>query len=190
MPSLSFILSEGIPFYMSCIHTCMYILYRKVRSCTKYMKYDCRSKQFGKYFQIIVLHDKNMWCLTQIWDFDFYWSMFAMCMNFYFAEKECYKTSDVAGRCCDSIICNKFVIYIADKLIKFIGQVEEHFSQVVGMAKLKFVVRQFAEEGFWNRYRSHIGLTVQYKRPVIIFSGNPGTGKTMMADALAGELIL
>ena len=48
------------------------------------------------------------------------------------------------------------------------------------MAKLKFVVRQFAEEGFWNRYRSHIILTIQYKRPVIIFPG-----KTMMADVLA-----
>ena len=114
-----------------------------------------------------------------------------MSMNFRFAENECYRTSDVVGSCCDyTIICNKFVVYIADKLVKFIGQVEEHFNQVVGMAKLKFVVRQFAEEGFWNRYRSHIGLTVQYKRPVIIFSGNPGTGKTMMADVLAGEQIL
>ena len=80
-----------------------------------------------------------------------------------------------------SVICNKFVIYIADKLVKFIGQVEEHINQVIGMAKLKFVVRQFSEEVFWNRYRSHIGQTIQYKRPVIIFSG-----KTMMADVFVG----
>ena len=86
------------------------------------------------------------------------------------------------------MVCNKFVIYIVDKLVKFIGHVEERLNQVVGMPKLKFAVKQFAEEGFWNRYRSHIGLTVQYKRPVIIFSGNSGTGKTMMANILAGEL--
>ena len=85
---------------------------------------------------------------------------------------------------------NKRVKYIADELATFIRQVEEQLDQVVGMAELKSAVKEFAEEAFWNRYRSQSGLAVQYKRPVIIFTGNPGTGKTMMARVFAGETFL
>ena len=67
------------------------------------------------------------------------------------------------------------------------GQVEEHLEAEVGMADLKCAMKQFAEEGFWNRYRSQVGFYVQFKRPVIILVGNPGTGKTMMVRVLTGE---
>ena len=74
-----------------------------------------------------------------------------------------------------------------DELVVFMRKVEMQIKSVGGMKDLKSEVVKFAQEGFWTRFRSQAGHKVPSKRPVILFRGNPGTGKTFMASIVAGN---
>ena len=62
---------------------------------------------------------------------------------------------------------------------------EEELSAIVGLETLKEEVRQFAASAAITKIRHNRGLNTPVKRPVIVFSGNPGTGKSFLAKTLA-----
>ena len=62
---------------------------------------------------------------------------------------------------------------------------EEELSAIIGLETLKEEVRRFATSAAITKIRQNRGLNTPVKRPVIVLSGNPGTGKTSVAKMLA-----
>jgi DNA polymerase III delta prime subunit len=58
---------------------------------------------------------------------------------------------------------------------------------VIGMTTLKKELIQLANNRVADLIRSDLGIPITSKRPVMIFQGNPGTGKTSIAYIVAGE---
>ena len=54
------------------------------------------------------------------------------------------------------------------------------------MPALKEQLHVYAKNKVADRMRLDVGLQVNIKRPVIVLSGNPGTGKTSVAAIIAG----
>lgn len=67
-----------------------------------------------------------------------------------------------------------------------IRNMDDKLNNVVGMKDLKESLRQYLRDAMADKLRRRLGLSQGYKRPVMVFLGNPGTGKTSVASVVAG----
>ena len=67
--------------------------------------------------------------------------------------------------------------------------VEETLSRFVGMEDMKTLVKSVAQQSGINAQLKANGHPVRHKRMAFFIDGNPGTGKTKIAEALHGLLI-
>jgi len=67
-------------------------------------------------------------------------------------------------------------------------QLEEKLKEIVGLDNLKASLREFLVDMYADKFRRENGFVQGYKRPVLVFRGNPGTGKTSVAQLVAGTV--
>jgi hypothetical protein len=67
--------------------------------------------------------------------------------------------------------------------------VEETLSRFVGMESVKTLVKSVAQQSGFNAQLKAKGHPARHKRMAFFIDGNPGTGKTKIAEALHGLLI-
>lgn len=67
-----------------------------------------------------------------------------------------------------------------------LAEMQHKLSEIVGMDDLKVTLNDFLRDAMADSLRRQLGLNPGLKRPVMIFSGNPGTGKTSVANIVAG----
>ncbi len=88
---------------------------------------------------------------------------------------------------------NNSIVYILHYPVKTqdtLRYLEDKLKDVVGMVKLKDDIRECATNMIGNQIISRTtGRKVGEKRPVMLFSGNPGTGKTFIAYIVAGKYL-
>ncbi len=65
-------------------------------------------------------------------------------------------------------------------------EVERKLEDIVGMRELKDTLRDYLRDAMVDRLCRDLAVQHGYKRPVMIFTGNPGTGKTSVAQLVAG----
>jgi len=65
---------------------------------------------------------------------------------------------------------------------------QQDLSDIVGLAALKTQLRSFSLSAAITKIRETRGLETPKKRPVMMFLGNPGTGKTSVATIVARKL--
>ena len=90
---------------------------------------------------------------------------------------------------CTTISIFSHVFIIADEYNSFLDKVECELRSIVGMDELKRRLRLFATTSHVNTLRSQY-RRVHIKRPVMVFRGNPGTGKTSVAHIVASKIHL
>ena len=78
-----------------------------------------------------------------------------------------------------------FFIERATSVMSFLN---EKFENIVGLNNVKLQMKQFACNCIVNEQKMLMGAHTPFKRPVFVFKGNPGTGKTVMASIVAGNL--
>ena len=66
-------------------------------------------------------------------------------------------------------------------------QLDSQLKEIVGLESLKEELTKFAKRLVVDMIRRQSEMSVQTKRPVMVFSGNPGTGKTSVAKIVASE---
>jgi len=69
-------------------------------------------------------------------------------------------------------------------------QLDEKLKDIVGLVRLKTSLRNYMQDMLADKLRRDLGAVQGYKRPVFLFLGNPGTGKTSIATLVAGKFIL
>ena len=60
-------------------------------------------------------------------------------------------------------------------------------SDIIGLTHLKKQLLDFTIRAAMVKIRKSKGITTPLKRPVFLFLGNPGTGKTAIAAIVAGK---
>ena len=63
---------------------------------------------------------------------------------------------------------------------------KDRLSSVIGMVKLKGALSDYLDDSLADNLRRRMELNTGFKRPVMVFSGNPGTGKTSAAALVTG----
>ena len=63
---------------------------------------------------------------------------------------------------------------------------KDRLSSVIGMVNLKGALSDYLDDSLADNLRRRMELNTGFKRPVVVFSGNPGTGKTSVAALVAG----
>ncbi len=66
--------------------------------------------------------------------------------------------------------------------------IDAALKPIVGLDKLKKTVKKFGVDATMEKLRQNIdGKGTGSKRPVMIFAGNPGTGKTTIAGIITSK---
>lgn len=65
-------------------------------------------------------------------------------------------------------------------------EMDEKLKDVVGMKNLKETLRGYLRDSLADRLRRDIGAQQGFKRPIMVFKGSPGTGKTSIAKLVSG----
>lgn len=67
------------------------------------------------------------------------------------------------------------------------AKLDDKLANIVGLHKLKEQLKLFSQSAAMNQIRQNQGIDFPIKRPVLLFTGNPGTGKTSIATIVAGK---
>ena len=68
------------------------------------------------------------------------------------------------------------------------NRLREKLKGIVGLDPLKDQLLDFCANAAIDKIRKNNNMQIQIKRPVMLFTGNPGTGKTSVAMIVAGTL--
>lgn len=69
-------------------------------------------------------------------------------------------------------------------------EINAKLDAIIGMETLKAELRTYLMRCLSSDWRREMGVQYGLKRPVLVFLGNPGTGKTSVAAIVAGKIFM
>ena len=80
-----------------------------------------------------------------------------------------------------------YLITISENINSIDKSIEEAFEYIIGHEPVMTQLRQWAFDVGASRVRHSLGLPADVETPFIVLQGNSGTGKTIIAEILAGR---
>lgn len=74
-----------------------------------------------------------------------------------------------------------------EEMVKKMKLMDDKLKGVIGMDSLKETLREYLRDSLFDQLRRALGMQTGYTRPVMVFAGAPGTGKTSIAELVAGR---